>query len=63
VEVVGCMSRAQILKHFEMTAGLKVQAQGFQISLLIFNLSGKLLFFYLIYLKLFFLTTQKNVPV
>ncbi len=34
----------QILKHFEMTAGLKVQVQGFQISPLIFSIKNTDLF-------------------
>jgi hypothetical protein len=32
------ISRAQILKHIKMTAGLKVWVQGFQISLRIFSI-------------------------
>ncbi len=64
------VSKARILKHFEMTAGLKVQVQGFNKSaniqykiLTYLDLFGKLLFFYLIYIKEFFQTTLKNVPV
>jgi hypothetical protein len=31
---------ARILKHFEMTAGLKVRVQGFQICLQIFSIEN-----------------------
>jgi hypothetical protein len=34
------LSRARILKHFEMTAGLKVRVQGFQICLQIFSIEN-----------------------
>jgi hypothetical protein len=53
-----------------MTAGLKVRVQGFNKSaniqykiLTYLDLFGKLLFFYLIYIKEFFQTTLKNNPV